>query len=191
VVWKIKLIKYLFLFLFLCTNSFALEKWIVNNKNSSINFSIPVLLAENVTGNFKKFTGFIEVDRKNFEGVANITIDINSITTNYDLDYGDLIRSEVFFNISQFSKASIKTKDFLINKDNTAYAFATVNIKGNEKDFKIPLSYNLQGTNKAIAKGAFAFKRTDFEIGTGLWSPTLVLKDEVTINVILSLDLVK
>jgi polyisoprenoid-binding protein YceI len=191
VVWKIKLIKYLFLFLFLCTNSFALEKWIVNNKNSSINFSIPVLLAENVTGNFKKFTGFIEVDRKNFEGVANITIDINSITTNYDLDYGDLIRSEVFFNISQFSKASIKTKDFLINKDNTAYAFATVNIKGNEKDFKIPLSYNLQGTNKAIAKGAFAFKRTDFEIGTGLWSPTLVLKDEVTINVILSLDIVK
>lgn len=190
-VWKIKLIKYLFLFLFLCTNSFALEKWIVNNKNSSINFSIPVLLAENVTGNFKKFTGFIEVDRKNFEGVANITIDINSITTNYDLDYGDLIRSEVFFNISQFSKASIKTKDFLINKDNTAYAFATVNIKGNEKDFKIPLSYNLQGTNKAIAKGAFAFKRTDFEIGTGLWSSTLVLKDEVTINVILSLDLVK
>jgi polyisoprenoid-binding protein YceI len=191
VVWKIKLIKYLFLFLFLCTNSFALEKWIVNNKNSSINFSIPVLLAENVTGNFKKFTGFIEVDRKNFEGVANITIDINSITTNYDLDYGDLIRSEVFFNISQFPKASIKTKDFLINKDNTAYAFATVNIKGNEKDFKIPLSYNLQGTNKAIAKGAFAFKRTDFEIGTGLWSSTLVLKDEVTINVILSLDLVK
>ncbi len=190
-VWKIKLIKYLFLFLFLCTNSFALEKWIVNNKNSSINFSIPVLLAENVTGNFKKFTGFIEVDRKNFEGVANITIDINSIITNYDLDYGDLIRSEVFFNISQFSKASIKTKDFLINKDNTAYAFATVNIKGNEKDFKIPLSYNLQGTNKAIAKGAFAFKRTDFEIGTGLWSSTLVLKDEVTINVILSLDLVK
>jgi len=185
------LIKYLFLFLFLCTNSFALEKWIVNNKNSSINFSIPVLLAENVTGNFKKFTGFIEVDRKNFEGVANITIDINSITTNYDLDYGDLIRSEVFFNISQFPKASIKTKDFLINKDNTAYAFATVNIKGNEKDFKIPLSYNLQGTNKAIAKGTFAFKRTEFEIGTGMWSNTLILKDEVTVNVSLVLDLVK
>ena len=185
------MIKYLFLFLFFCTNCFALEKWIVNNKNSSINFSIPVLLAENVTGTFKKFNGFIEVDRKNFEGVANITIDINSITTNYDLDYGDLIRSEVFFNISQFSKASIKTKDFLINKDNTAYAFATVNIKGNEQDFKIPLSYNLQGTNKAIAKGSFIFKRTDFEIGTGIWSNTLILKDDVTVNVSLTLDLVK
>ena len=81
------MIKYLFLFLFFCTNSFALEKWIVNNKKSSVNFSIPVLLAENVAGTFKKFNGFIEVDRKNFEGVANITIDINSITTNYDLDY--------------------------------------------------------------------------------------------------------
>lgn len=66
------MIKYLFLFF--CTNSFALEKWIVNNKNSSVNFSIPVLLSENVTGTFKKFNGFIEVDRKNFEGVANITM---------------------------------------------------------------------------------------------------------------------
>ena len=185
------MIKYLFLFLFFCTNTFSLEKWIINNKNSSINFSIPVLLAENVTGTFKKFNGFIEVDRKNFEGVTNITIDINSITTNYDLDYGDLIRSDVFFNISQFPQASIKTKDFLISKDNTAYAFATVNIKGNEKDFKIPLSYNLQGNNKAIAKGTFTFKRTNFEIGTGLWSNTLVLKDDVTVNVVLTLDLVQ
>jgi polyisoprenoid-binding protein YceI len=185
------LIKYLFLFLFICSQSFALEKWVINTSKSSINFSIPVLLAEDVTGNFKKFTGFIEVDRKNFEGVANVIIDINSINTNYDLDYGDLIRSDVFFNIFQFPKASIKTKDFLINKDNTAYAYATVSIKGNEKDFKIPLSYNLQGSDKAIAKGTFTFKRTDFEIGTGIWSNTLILKDEVKVNVSLTLDLVK
>jgi len=191
VVWKFRLIKYLFLFLFICSQSFALEKWVINTSKSSINFSIPVLLAEDVTGNFKKFTGFIEVDRKNFEGVANVIIDINSINTNYDLDYGDLIRSDVFFNLLKFPKASIKTKDFLINKDNSAYAFATVNIKGNEKDFKIPLNYNLQGTNKAIAKGSFIFKRTDFEIGTGVWSNTLILKDDVTINVSLALDLVK
>ena len=190
-VWKYRLIRYLFLLLFICSQSFALEKWIVNTSKSSINFSIPVILAEDVTGNFKKFTGFIEVDRKNFEGVANIIIDINSINTNYDSDYGDLIRSDVFFNISQFPQASIKTKDFLINKDNTAYVFATVNIKGNEKDFKIPLSYNLQGNNKVIAKGIFTFKRTNFEIGTGLWSNTLVLKDDVTVNVVLTLDLVQ
>ncbi len=190
-VWKFRLIKYLFLFLFICSQSFALEKWVINTSKSSINFSIPVLLAEDVTGNFKKFTGFIEVDRKNFEGVANVIIDINSINTNYDLDYGDLIRSDVFFNIFQFPKASIKTKDFLINKDNTAYAYATVSIKGNEKDFKIPLSYNLQGNDKAIAKGTFTFKRTDFEIGTGIWSNTLILKDEVKVNVSLTLDLVK
>jgi len=191
VVWKFRLIKYLFLLLFICSQSFALEKWVINTSKSSINFSIPVLLAEDVTGNFKKFTGFIEVDRKNFEGVANVIIDINSINTNYDLDYGDLIRSDVFFNIFQFPKASIKTKDFLINKDNTAYAYATVSIKGNEKDFKIPLSYNLQGSDKAIAKGTFTFKRTDFEIGTGIWSNTLILKDEVKVNVSLTLDLVK
>ncbi len=56
---------------------------------------------------------------------------------------------------------------------------------------KIPLTYNLQGTNKAIAKGSFVFKRTDFEIGSGIWSNTLILKDDVTVNVSLALDLVR
>jgi polyisoprenoid-binding protein YceI len=185
------LIRYLFLFFFICSQSFALEKWVINTSKSSVNFSIPVLLAGDVIGNFKKFTGFIEVDRKNFEGVANVIIDINSINTNYDLDYGDLIRSDIFFNLLKFPKASIKTKDFLINKDNTAYAFATLNIKGNEKDFKIPLIYNLEGTDRALAKGSFVFKRTDFEIGTGIWSNTLILKDDVTVNVSLILDLLR
>ena len=42
-----------------------------------------------------------------------------------------------------------------------------------------------------IAKGTFVFKRTDFGIGTGIWSNTFILKDDVTVNVSLTLDLVK
>ena len=185
------MIRYLIFFLIFCSNSSSLERWNINNSTSSINFSIPVLLAENVVGNFKKFNGYIEVDRKNFEGVAGVTIDINSIQINYDLDYGDLIRGEVFFNNSRFPKASILTKDFLINKDNTAYAFATLKIKGIERDFKILFNYNLQNSKKAVASGSFIFKRSDFEIGTGIWSNTLILKDDVTVSVNLNLDLVE
>ena len=164
-VWKFRLIRYLFLFLIICSQSFALEKWVINTSKSSINFSIPVLLAGDVTGNFKKFTGFIEVDRKNFEGVANVIIDINTINTNYDLDYGDLIRSDVFFNLSKFPKASIKTKDFLINKDNTAYAFATVNIKDKNK---LGFLQNLWVRMKKLISNK---KKQSFMIGVGpnLW----------------------
>ena len=63
--------------------------------------------------------------------------------------------------------------------------------KNNEKDFKIPLIYYLEGTDRALAKGSFVFKRTDFEIGTGIWSNTLILKDDVTVNVSLILDLLR
>ena len=185
------MIKYFFLFLFFCNQSLALEKWIINNSKSSINFSIPVLFAEDIKGNFKNFKGFVNADRKNLKGVVNIVVDIESISTNYDLDYADFIKGDVFFDIIKFPQASIKTKDFVINKDNTANAFATLSIKGKDKDFKIPLNYNLQENNKAIAKGNFNFNRSDFEIGTGIWASTLILKDEVTVNVILSLDLVK
>jgi polyisoprenoid-binding protein YceI len=185
------LIKYFFLFLFFCNQSFALEKWIINDSKSSINFSIPVLFAEDIKGNFKRFKGLVNADRENLKGVVNIEVDIESMTTNYDLDYADLIKGEIFFDVVKFPKASIKTKDFVINKDNTANAFVTLNIKGKEKDYKIPLSYNLEGKDKATAKGSFNFNRSDFEIGTGVWSPTLILKDEVTVNVSLSLDKVK
>jgi polyisoprenoid-binding protein YceI len=185
------LIKYFFLFLFFCNQSFALEKWIINDSKSSINFSIPVLFAEDIKGNFKRFKGLVNADRENLKGVVNIEVDIESMTTNYDLDYADLIKGEIFFDVVKFPKASIKTKDFVINKDNTANAFVTLNIKGKEKDYKIPLSYNLEAKDKATAKGSFNFNRSDFEIGTGVWSPTLILKDEVTVNVSLSLDKVK
>jgi len=185
------LIKYFFLFLFFCNQSFALEKWIINDSKSSINFSIPVLFAEDIKGNFKRFKGLVNADRENLKGVVNIEVDIESMTTNYDLDYADLIKGEIFFDVVKFPKASIKTKDFVINKDNTANAFVTLNIKGKEKDYKILLSYNLEGKDKATAKGSFNFNRSDFEIGTGVWSPTLILKDEVTVNVSLSLDKVK
>ena len=185
------MIKYFFLFLFFCNQSFALEKWIINDSKSSINFSIPVLFAEDIKGNFKRFKGLVNADRENLKGVVNIEVDIESMTTNYDLDYADLIKGEIFFDVVKFPKASIKTKDFVINKDNTANAFVTLNIKGKEKDYKIPLSYNLEGKDKATAKGSFNFNRSDFEIGTGVWSPTLILKDEVTVNVSLSLDKVK
>ena len=185
------MIKYFFLFLFFCNQSFALEKWIINDSKSSINFSIPVLFAEDIKGNFKRFKGLVNADRENLKGVVNIEVDIESMTTNYDLDYADLIKGEIFFDVVKFPKASIKTKDFVINKDNTANAFVTLNIKGKEKDYKIPLSYNLEAKDKATAKGSFNFNRSDFEIGTGVWSPTLILKDEVTVNVSLSLDKVK
>ena len=186
------MIKYFFLFLFFCNQSFALEKWVIDDSKSLINFSIPVLFTEDIKGNFKRFKGIVNADRKNSKGVVNIEVDIESMTTNYDLDYADLIKGDTFFNVVKFPIASIKTKDFIINKkDNTANAFVTLNIKGKEKDYKIPLSYNLEGKDKATAKGSFNFNRSDFEIGTGVWSSTLVLKDEVTINVSLSLDKVK
>jgi len=155
----------------------------VVNAESNIKFSIKVLFAEDVFGEFSKFNGVVEVDRKNFEGTANFEIDISSISTNYDFDYKDLIRGEMFFDIKNFKKATLQTKDFLINRDNTAQAFAELKIKGIGEDLKIPLDYRLVNENRTEAKGTFIFKRTNFGIGSGIWSNTWILKDDVKVDV--------
>ena len=106
------MIKYFFLFLFFCSQSFALEKWVIDDSKSLINFSIPVLFTEDIKGNFKRFKGIVNVDRKNSKGVVNIEVDIESMTTNYDLDYADLIKGDIFFNVVKFPIASIKNIKF-------------------------------------------------------------------------------
>ncbi|MBM5786867.1 MAG: YceI family protein [Pelagibacterales bacterium] len=173
----------LILLLLLPSTSIALERWNVVNTESNIKFSIKVLFAEDVFGEFSKFNGVVEVDRKNFEGTANFEIDISSISTNYDFDYKDLIRGEMFFDIKNFKKATLQTKDFLINRDNTAQAFAELKIKGIGEDLKIPLDYRLVNENRTEAKGTFIFKRTNFGIGSGIWSNTWILKDDVKVDV--------
>ena len=86
--------------------------WILDEKLSEIKFELPVLLANNVEGQFNKFEGYVVIDIDNRENNrAFISVNINSIELNYK-EYKNLLFSDIFFDEIHFPIAIIDTKKF-------------------------------------------------------------------------------
>ena len=63
----LKLIKFFFIFnfyliLIIPTNALSKERWRIDENLSKISFEIPVLLLNNVKGNFSSIEGYVEID---------------------------------------------------------------------------------------------------------------------------------
>ncbi len=174
---------YFFLFFFCISNQvFANEKWIIDKDISSVKFEVGVLFASNVRGEFKGIDGFVEIDLKEqINNKALISVDIKSIDLNYK-KYKNLILSDVFFDVDQFPIGVLDTKKF--------------NYK-NEEDFKLDIELTIKGTSKIIpvnlkvmnysenlvqVNAITSFSRNDFNIGTGQWSNTTILKDKINLE---------
>ena len=174
---------YFFLFFFCISNQvFAYEKWVIDKDISSVKFEVGVLFASNVEGEFKGIDGFVEIDLKEqINNKALISVDIKSIDLNYK-KYKNLILSDVFFDVDQFPIGVLDTKKF--------------NYK-NEEDFKLDIELTIKGTSKIIPVNLkvmnysenlvqviaiTSFSRNDFNIGTGQWSNTTILKDKINLE---------
>jgi polyisoprenoid-binding protein YceI len=170
-------------FLFLSTSSESNEIWVLDKSLSSIKFELPILLADNVSGEFKEIEGLIEIDassKKNNKAIFAVTIE--SIDLNYN-KYKELLFSNIFFDSKNFPKALIDTKKFAYSNEKKLNLNVELNIKG--KSNSIPLELNIiKLTEKLLQiKGKLRFSRTFFHIGTGKWRNTVVLKEMVIIDV--------
>ncbi len=164
------------------SKSFAKEKWIIDKNISTINFEVPVLFAGNVIGEFKKINGFVEIDLQDKENnKAILSVDIGSVLINYE-KYRDLLLSSVFFDFANFPLGVIDTKKFSYKNENELELNVELTIKGISRMTKTKLKIK-RFTNEIVQIiGLLSFSRTDFNIGTGNWSNTTILKDKITIE---------
>ncbi len=172
-----------FFFIFLyCKQIVADDLWTIDKNISSIEFEVPVLLAKNVTGKFNTFDGFVSLDlfnQNNNKALINVSID--SLDLNYKR-YRDLVMSEVFFDAQKFPFGLIDTNNFKFNyEDKKINLIGELTIKG--KSEKIPLDIEVikLASELVQVKSEISFSRNEFEIGTGNWKNTAILKDKIKI----------
>ena len=180
---------FFFIFLFFLTINFSLstkviskESWLLDKNLSSIEFELPVLFANNVQGKFEEINGIIEIDLANKENnKAIFSVKINSINMNYK-KYKNLLLSDIFFDSYNFPVALVDTKKFSYKNENEFSLEVELTIKG--KTEIVPLDIEIiHLANELIQiKTDLAFSRTLFNIGTGKWKSTAILKDKGVIK---------
>ena len=180
---------FFFIFLFFLTINFSLstkviskESWLLDKNLSSIEFELPVLFANNVQGKFEEINGIIEIDLANKENnKAIFSVKINSINMNYK-KYKNLLLSDIFFDSYNFPVALVDTKKFSYKNENEFSLNVELTIKG--KTEIVPLDIEIiHLANELIQiKTDLDFSRTLFNIGTGKWKSTAILKDKGVIK---------
>ena len=168
--------------LFFASSIYAGEKWGVDKELSTISFELPVLFAKNVRGTFKNIEGFIEIDldkKKNNKAIFSVVI--NSIDMNY-AKYRDLLLSNIFFDAKQFPIAVVDTKKFSYQNEKKITLDVEVTIKDKSEIVPLTILVKRLGEELVQIETELSFSRTFFNIGTGKWSNTTILKDKATIK---------
>ena len=172
----------LILCLGLSSNVIANEKWILDKNISSISFEVPVLFTTNVTGKFESIDGFVELDLKDKKNnKAILSVDIESLKVNYE-KYLDLILGPVFFDSTQYPLGVLDTNKFSYNNEEELSLNIELSIKGITKKIDTELTIINLTSDLVQIKGRLEFSRNDFNIGTGNWKNTTILKDNIIIK---------
>ena len=179
----LKVIFSLFFIFVFYKQSAASDLWNIDKKISSIEFEVPVLFAKNVIGKFNTFDGFVSLDLSNQNNnKALLNVGIDSLEFNYK-KYKDLVLSEVFFDAKKFPLGLIDTNNFKFNyEDNKINLIGELTIKGKSQKLPFDVEIIQLASELVQVKSEISFSRNEFEIGTGNWKNTTILKDEIKIR---------
>lgn len=134
-----------------------------------------------VEGAFKKFSAQIHIDPARPEaGHARIEIDLASIDAG-SAEANDEVKSKSWFNTREFPKASFVSSAVKALGGGRFEAFGKMTIKGKTLESRAPFTLK-QEKGVLILDGAFPLKRLDYGIGSGVWSDTSVVADEVQVK---------
>lgn len=134
-----------------------------------------------VEGMFKKFSGNIRINPAKPEtGLAQIEIELGSIDAG-SMEANEEVTGKNWFNVAEFPRANFVSSAVKALGGGKYEATGKMTIKGKSMEVRAPFTLK---EDKGVLNidGSFALKRLDFAIGSGLWSDTSVVADEVQIR---------
>ena len=179
---RVSLLITFLIFLLFTKFTIASERWVLDQSLSTIEFELPVLFAKNVKGKFNTIDGFVQLDVDQKENnKAIFSVEINDIEMNY-LKYKDLLLSNIFFDAKNFPKAVVDTKKFSYKNETEIQLEIELAIKG--KIAMVPLNiYVIRLAEELVQiQAELIFSRTAFNISTGKWQNTSILKDKIKLQ---------
>lgn len=131
-------------------------------------------------GTFKTFTPQIRFDpAKPAGGLFDVRIKLASADTKNE-ERDDTLRGADFFNTGKFAEARFTASKFRALGGNKFAADGTLSLNGISKP--VVLQFTFTPGERAVLAGSATVKRLDFKVGTGDWSDTGDLPDDVKVS---------
>lgn len=134
-----------------------------------------------VEGVFGKFSANVRINPAKAEkGKAQVDIDLASIDAG-NAEANDEVKGKNWFDVVTYPRASFVSSAVKPLGGDKYEAAGKLTIKGKSVELHAPFTMREE---KGVLNidGVFAIKRLDFGIGSGLWSDTSVVADEVEIK---------
>jgi polyisoprenoid-binding protein YceI len=144
-----------------------------------------------VEGRFRKFDAQVAFNPQKLDA-AKITfkIDLGSATLGLPETDAELAKPE-WFHIKLFPQATFQSSSVKALGGNQFEVRGKLSIKSISQEVSIPVLLKPgagASSGTAVATGAFAIKRLDFQIGNGDWKDTSVVADAVQVKFKLTLS---
>jgi len=169
------------------------KAWQIDSAHSDISFSITHFFTP-VNGSFNSYDANILFDPNDLDNSSiDVQIEVSSINTKNERRDNHL-QSEDFFNAEKWPDITFKSDNIRKTGDNSFVAEGQITIKDVTRDFELPftllgvMDHPMQeNTQVAGITAETSLNRTDYGVGVGDWAATMVVGDEVSINLNLEL----
>lgn len=168
--------------------------WMLDKDHTSVNFSINHFFSE-VKGNFTDFDGKFQIYPTNIaDGKISFTVKTKSVNTD-NAKRDKHLQSPDFFDAETYPEITFSSTKLESTSKNEFLAHGDLTIRGVTK--KVSLPFKITGQMEhPMMKGTMimglllntTINRTDYNVGTASWSTTMVVGDEVQINIPLELN---
>lgn len=175
-------------------NTKASTHWTLDEAHSTIQFTVTHFFTP-VTGRFDDYNTNILFDPNDLENSSiDVTIPISSINTQNERRDNHL-NSEDFFNTEKWPNIKFSSDEIRSTGENKYVAVGDLTIRDVTREIELPFTFlgvmdhpMMENTKVAGITASKTINRTDFGVGVGDWAATMVVGDEVDINLNLELN---
>ncbi len=192
--WQGMALPLLFALIFSFAGQGIAEQWQLDKAHSSVDFTVTHFFTP-VKGTFDKFDVKLNFDPDDLKNSSiEAEIQVSSINTRNEKRNSHL-QSADFFNAEKYPVMTFKS-DQIMEKGDGFVAKGTLQIKDVKKEIELPfellgikelpedMQKQMGGLKKAAGFHAtYTLDRNDYSVGTGSWAATVIVGDEVNIDI--------
>ena len=164
----------------------AAEYMAIDLGKSKITFTSK-LMGSKLSGSFGKFSGKVVFNSDEPEKAkANLVIDLSSFNAGGE-ELQDEAKGKDWFNTKLYPSANFVSESVKVVSSGNLEIHGSLTMKGKSVPVLVAAKYQAQG-KQMVFDATFQLLRLDYALGTGTWSDTAAVANEVPVKVILVLN---